>query len=255
MSSTSYTIRNDSFVQAGGEVTSASYGLFATAGEVGAGNSASLSYKVNAGLAPGYFAEVMKFTVYGLDTSTEVGAVSRAGSVVTVTDGTDYIETDQHSVFGAIFENKGTDDEEVFFGFLATADASTLTLGQETNSSNGTFIGSSGSGPQVNGVMNIDGVNDYVYRFVTPPPARAFGEISSALVASTAYMFSVESDDDIGYKVYVSVPDDSDTLLDYPGVEDGHVNAGEAEWGGRASDLTLDTDFFWKTRRSLRRRK
>lgn len=246
MTSTSYSIRNDSFVQAGGFMGSDNYGLFANVGEVGAGATSSDSYQVNAGLIPGYFAEVVKFTIFGLDVATEVGALSYSDPTLTVTDASDFVEADQRSVYGALFENKGTDNEEVHLGFLSAASTvtDTVTFAEDGNIYNSSTIGSSGTGPQVDGNIDVDGVNDYFYRFITPVPAQALGEVSSTLIASTAYMFHVESDDDLGYKIFASIPNARDDLLDYPGVADGHVSVGDAEWGGRSSDTSLsDTTF------------
>jgi hypothetical protein len=187
----------------------------------------------------------MEFAVRGLGMATEVGAVSYVGNSLTVTDASDYVADDPRTVFIAIFENKGTDNEEIFFRSLETVSEETdvMTFAEETNSANTNFIGSSGAGPQVNGVMNIDGVNDYVYRFVSPLPMQGFGQLSTSFLATTAYMLEVSSDDDLGYKVYVSFPDADDSILNYPQVSDGHVSVGETEIGGRSSDVTLDTSF------------
>ena len=223
---------------------SASYQVRGHVGDMAPGSSESATYKILAGYEAGIYDEIMEFRVFGVDPSTEVAALSFNSGTgeLGLTSAASYA-VDQPQV--VVFENQGSDNEEVFYGKVESVSLGTNTIILDVApGADPAYVPSSGTGPQVNGVMNVDGVNDIVYLLAEPAPARNFGSISSDEVTSQMYSFLTEGDDEAGYILYVAYADAGETLVDYPGVSDGHVEVGQTEIGGRSSDQSVPIGTF-----------
>lgn len=244
MTSASYGITSDSLTSGGGIMESANYQIRGHVGDLAPGSSESTTYQILAGYEAGIYDEIMEFKVWGVSPETEVAALSfNSGTgVLTLTSAKSYVVDSAQVV---IFENKGSDNEEVFFAQVddVSLGANTVTF-DATPGADPAYVPSSGTGAQVNGILNVDGVNDIVYLLVEPAPGRTFGSLSSDEVTSQMYSFMTEGDDEAGYILYVAYADVEETLVDYPGVFDGHVEVGETEIGGRSSDQSVPGGTF-----------
>jgi hypothetical protein len=227
MTSANYQIQWDEISSGGGFSSSATYGLRDSAGTGSAGAAAtSASYGITPGFRSGVYDDVIRFTPYVQDSSSQVAAVSATSgpfNEVTITT------TAGFSVgsYILVVQNEGANQVSVMGQVTAVG---ATTLGIRSNYA--------GTAP------TIDGSNDYVY-LMNSSAAMGLGTLSSSTVATHTIGWVSTSDVDDGYSVYMfsgsELISGSDII---PGVADGTVTAGSSEYGGRSSDTSLATSTF-----------
>ncbi len=227
MASTNYQIQWDEISSGGGFSSSATYGLRDSTGTSSAGSAlTSSSYAIDSGFRAGLYDEVIRFTPYVQDSSTQVAAVSATSgpfNQVTVTTTTGYA-VDNYIL---IVQNEGANQVSAMGQITAVG---ATTLGIRSN-----YVGTA---------PTIDGSNDYVY-LMNSSTAMGLGTLSSSTVATHTIGWVSTSDVDDGYSVYMfSNGDLISGSNSIPGVADGAVTAGASEYGGRSSDSTLTSSTF-----------
>lgn len=224
MSSTNYQIQWDEFSAGGGNSSSASYTVRdSTAGSGADSRSSSASYRIDQGFRAGVYDQVVDFTPYVQDRSTQVAATAFSSNIVTVTTAAGFAVSD----WLIIVQDEGA-SQVAAMGQISGISGTDITIRSSY----------SGSTP------TIDGSNDQVYR-MSPTATNALGTLSSSIVTTQIIGWVASADVSQGFGVYAFVDDDfqvdSNTIA---GVADGSVTAGDSEYGARASDSTLATSTF-----------
>lgn len=220
MSSTNYQIQWDSIGSGGTDsASSSSYQLRDTIGNLAPGDSASTTYDLRSGYRQGVVDQSFRFDLVVQSNSSQTTATALSGNTVTVGSVSglgvgDYI---------FLVQDQGV-AQVAAIGRIASLGASTLTVDAFTNG---------GTAP------TIDGSGDYVYE-MNSGETPSFGNISTAVVSTTAFGWEVTSISQNGHAVYVF--DDGNlrtTNAEIDDVADGAVTGGSEEYGARSSDTSL----------------
>lgn len=224
MSSANYEIRFDEVAIGGdNEAESASFQLRDAIGGTAPGLLSGDTYSINGQYRAGIYDEVATFRVFIQDKASQVGAVSFAGLQVQVTNATGFF-VGQMIV---VVQDEGQ-NQKTAVGRVAEVDNTDLTVDFWTS---------------IGAPIVLDGVNDYVYRL--NGSAVALGVLDPAYVSTGVVAWEVNADIDNGHSVYVFENQELRTPTStIPDVNDGLVNAGSSEYGGRSSDTTLASSTF-----------
>lgn len=223
MASDNFQIEWDSINLGGSDSSaSASYILRDTLGNIGAGESESATYILRAGYRAGIFDEVISFEIFSQDNASVETADALAGTTVTTNTGGFAV-----SDFIAVIENYG-EDQVSAIGQITAIGVGTLTVDEWKNG---------GVAPV------IDGNDDFVYKL--EGTTADLSDLDSDEVSTVIVCFEITADIASGYSIQVFEDGDlRDGAANIDPVADGEVTAGNEEYGGRSSDITLNDSTF-----------
>lgn len=222
MSSTNFQIEADTLSSGGLDTaSSASYLLRDTVGNQGAGNSTGSSYGLDAGYRGQIFDQVITFELFSQQNGSQRSATALASTTITCS-------TTSLSVgdFVALVQDKGV-NQITGIGKISSIGVGEIVLDSMVT----------------NGVMTIDGSNDYVYKLTGT--TASFETLANSLVSTVVIGFNVSADLENGYTVQAFNDGDlRDGVNTIPAVSDGAVSVGVEEYGARSSDASIAGSSF-----------
>ncbi|HBP00506.1 MAG: hypothetical protein UU48_C0003G0064 [Candidatus Uhrbacteria bacterium GW2011_GWF2_41_16] len=223
MSSSNFQIKWDTISQGGSEnASSASYRLYDTVGNIGAGSSSGSTFNLQAGYRAGVFDQTILFNVLSQVTSSERAAMNLVGNIIT-TDPSGLIVGN----LVALIQDKGQ-TQVAAVGQITSIGVGTVTIDE---------FADGGTLP------TIDGTNDVVY--LLEGETLDFQELTDTEVKTAIIGMEVSTDVVGGYTVQVF--DDGNLRIgteEISDVLDGSVTVGQTEYGGRSSDTTISDSTF-----------